>query len=141
MTSQCVAGLFCIGSVCQKKPVGTACGGNGECANNNCVDGYCCNSACNGVCQYCGLAASPGICGPAPLGFDPKPADACGAYECNGTATTVCPPASCGDNNNCRSGFTCQSGSCQTCHQTGGVCSQGNQNICCSGVCFSFQCQ
>jgi hypothetical protein len=139
MTSQCVAGLFCIGGICQKKPQGTACGSNGECANNNCVDGYCCNTACNGVCEYCGRASAPGTCGPAPLGFDPK-APGCGAYECNGTATTSCPPASCGDNNNCRSGFTCQSGSCQTCHQTGGVCSQGNQNICCSGVCFNFQC-
>jgi hypothetical protein len=134
-----VAGLFCVNNVCQKKPIGTACGANGECANSNCVDGYCCDSACNTLCEYCGRAAAPGICGPMPVNFDPK-SPFCGGYECDGTAFNSCPPATCSNNNSCRLGYTCQQGSCQVCKMTGSTCSQAQANACCSGVCFNFQC-
>ena len=42
-----------------------------ECASDFCVEGVCCNSACNGVCESC-VAGQRGRCDPAPDGTDPK---------------------------------------------------------------------
>jgi hypothetical protein len=74
-----------------------------------------------------------------PANFDPK-TPFCGGYECDGVVTTTC-PTSCSNNNNCRGGYTCQQGACQVCKMTGATCSAAQANACCSGVCFSFQCQ
>lgn len=74
-----------------KKALGAACSNGSECAQGNCVQGICCNSACNGVCSTCagtglcrapatdtrcatGLCASPGVC--------QAPSVACGSETC-----------------------------------------------------------
>jgi hypothetical protein len=46
--ADCAANYFCIGSTCKKKPDGTICGGNAECASGTC-GGRCCPSgtSCN----------------------------------------------------------------------------------------------
>ena len=44
------------------RPIGSACGGNTECAGNHCVDGFCCDSACSGQCQACDVGSSLGRC-------------------------------------------------------------------------------
>ncbi|HWO11198.1 MAG TPA: hypothetical protein VNN80_17005, partial [Polyangiaceae bacterium] len=43
-----------------KRGLGESCGGAAECGSGNCVQGVCCNSACNGVCSTC--AGTGGIC-------------------------------------------------------------------------------
>ncbi len=41
--------------------IGDACTVNGDCNNNQCVDGYCCDSPCSGNCDFCNLS-KPGFC-------------------------------------------------------------------------------
>jgi hypothetical protein len=137
----CVATAYCTaGGACQaKKSNGTACGSDNECTSAICVDGYCCNSRCTGVCDRCNRSGALGMCVAAALGSTPT-SPGCGAYACDGTAI-ACPPSSCGSSSNCVSGFTCQSGTCQTCRTSGMSCASTNPSVCCSGVCTSFQCQ
>jgi hypothetical protein len=77
------------------KAVGESCGSDAECANNQCVDGYCCAvaaSACTG-CRTCSVAGSLGQCTNVPTGSDPHgmcSAVIC-ANGCNGAG--ACAPA------------------------------------------------
>jgi len=75
-----------------------------QCASGFCVDGVCCNTACDGQCVTCGLAGFEGDCSIAPAGTDPHN-DCGGGGLCddvcaaNGTCTDrvgeVCIPSSC----------------------------------------------
>jgi hypothetical protein len=75
LDSQCAANQYCdnTGACKTRKGPGTACGLKGssngdcyangncaECQSGNCVDGWCCNTPCNGQCQNC--SANPGSC-------------------------------------------------------------------------------
>ena len=89
--------------------VGTACGHDADCASGFCVEGVCCNSACNGSCLTCSAAGNPGHCQPAAAGSDPRNdcpddgASTCGRDGfCDGTGKcrsyqsgTMCSPAAC----------------------------------------------
>ena len=60
---------------------GTACVVGTDCAEGHCVDGVCCNTACDGVCESCALATDgnvPGFCNPIAADSDPE-------SECGGT--------------------------------------------------------
>jgi hypothetical protein len=46
----------------RKGDLGNVCGNNEQCGSGFCADGRCCNSACDGQCESCGEAASPGTC-------------------------------------------------------------------------------
>lgn len=83
---------------CVGKPNGQTCSSSTECANGNCVDGVCCNTACSGQCEACDVNGSIGTCkavtgaphrsaqpARALCGGDP----ACGGM-CNGTVTAAC---------------------------------------------------
>src|SRR5437773_1259442 len=49
----CTGERTCDGlGMCRSKN-GTACGDNSECTSLNCVDGVCCNEACDGTCYSC----------------------------------------------------------------------------------------
>jgi hypothetical protein len=63
-------------------PGGSPCGAAAECANTLCVDGYCCDSHCDDVCETCALVGSEGVCKPYPSGEDPE--DQCGQGSCDG---------------------------------------------------------
>src|SRR5260221_1113578 len=66
--------------------IGKTCIGNGECQMGHCVDGFCCNSPCTGICLACNVAGHDGTCTPIPSGSDP--AAECGpASACNGAGT------------------------------------------------------
>ena len=96
---ECSATNLCDGSgncSVPKKGFGVSCGSRVECASGNCVDGVCCNTACDGICSTCAgtggiceapdedpacrsrLCASPGVC--------QDPTVACGAQTCAANA-------------------------------------------------------
>jgi hypothetical protein len=67
----CVTGLHCIANgdctsgvcsnfTCAVLTQGAACGVNSQCGTNNCVNGVCCNTACNGSCMACTHAYTGG---------------------------------------------------------------------------------
>ncbi len=71
-STQCASGFYCNGSTCvPKKAAGALCSNAQECLSGNCVDGVCCNTACNSVCQRCNIAGSVGTCTSIPAGTDP----------------------------------------------------------------------
>ncbi|HEX3905469.1 MAG TPA: hypothetical protein VH853_21780 [Polyangia bacterium] len=112
--ADCDQGTACIAKTCGPKPMGASCQAASECSSNFCVDGVCCESACNGTCQYCALPTSPGFCMTvAADNLDPR-----GVCQDKGAA-------SCGTNGKCDG-----TGSCET-YAQGTVC--GNES-CTSGV-------
>src|SRR5262249_7109380 len=59
----CALNEFCSAGQCvQKQPTGASCPSASACASGVCVDGFCCNNACNGQCQACDVAGKEGIC-------------------------------------------------------------------------------
>lgn len=84
--SQCDAIAICAENVCVAKlSNGEACWSSWECVSNYCVDGVCCNSACDGTCMGCTAdhtGGSDGTCGFIPAGLDPD--GECGMTACNG---------------------------------------------------------
>lgn len=52
-----------------------------------CVDGFCCDTQCNGECTACNLSGREGICTPIEVGLDPH--EECGICKaCNGDANS-----------------------------------------------------
>ena len=92
----CTAGNYCAAGVCtpQNGP-GVACGASDQCTSGNCVDGVCCDTACNGQCQACDVAGSAGTCanviGAPHGGRQPCATDGsvCGGV-CDGSSATAC---------------------------------------------------
>lgn len=82
-----------------KKDLGTACGGILECHSGFCVSGVCCDTGCNGACQVCTLASSPGVC-----------TSSCGNFACS-TEQNAC-FSSCTTSAQCVSGSACVDGAC-----------------------------
>jgi len=72
---------------------GTACVINANCASNFCVDGFCCNVSCSGLCQACSAArkgsGANGTCGNVANGTDPDN-ECAGVSTCNGAG--ACTP-------------------------------------------------
>ena len=87
---------YCDGNgVCTNapKPIGSACTASGQCATPSfCIDGVCCNQACNQTCYTCNNGTNPGSCLPLAAGLQDH------------SATTTCDAS----NQYCVSG-TCQS--------------------------------
>jgi RHS repeat-associated protein len=110
---------------------GILCTTSSQCASGFCVDGVCCNSACDAGCGACNLAGSVGTCAPKPSASTCTPdGNDCTTDTCNGSSLACQhPPKSngttCEDGNYCTVGDTCQAGSCsnpgplKTCAPTG----------------------
>ena len=50
----CRGTQYCSGGVCvTKKDPGTTCNTATECTSGECIDGYCCTTACTGQCEAC----------------------------------------------------------------------------------------
>ena len=118
------------------KATGKPCSASGQCASSYCIDGFCCNTACNTTCYSCGLPATPGTCQPIPAGLpDHSATTTCdGAMQyCTGSgtcgmnkypngqtcsATTDCGSGFCVDGKCCNSACT---GTCQSCAVAGSL--------------------
>jgi len=64
-SDECVAGFACVkhgglGQCVQARVVGASCDQDRECFSGHCVDGVCCNTACDSPCQKC---SKLGVCG------------------------------------------------------------------------------
>jgi MYXO-CTERM domain-containing protein len=58
-----------------KGVAGLSCVSNGECTSQHCIDGFCCDTACNAPCLGCSAKVKGqgpnGVCGPVVAGTDP----------------------------------------------------------------------
>ncbi|MGE0327883.1 MAG: Kelch repeat-containing protein, partial [Polyangiaceae bacterium] len=95
--NDCTADAFCTSlNTCEKKlAAGSACTTGQECESNFCVDGVCCDSACNGQCEACNVAPNLGACVPvngAPVGTRTQcnTSDTDCAGSCDGVDRAAC---------------------------------------------------
>ncbi len=158
--SQCTGGDYCdsTGHCVPQKANGQSCNltadckvaGCHECVNNNCVDGFCCNTACGGACDACASALGATTNGTCTIVTGSSGNPSCGAYLCQ-AGNAAC-PTTCSTDAQCAAGDYCdntshcvpqkaQGGTCNTtsdckvagCHE----CSTGNcvDGFCCDTAC------
>jgi len=110
-SADCAEGRFCSAGICTPTlGDGLGCGGDGECASGFCVDGTCCERACDGQCEACDASGSEGRCVPvsgephggrAACGGQGSCAGACGGEDTQACvfpgASTECGAATCAD--------------------------------------------
>ncbi|MEK7705346.1 MAG: integrin alpha, partial [Myxococcota bacterium] len=81
---ECAGDLACDGvGACYDTPIGATCAGREECPSGHCVDGVCCERACDGTCEACAselTGAADGVCMAVADGSDPQ-------SECEGELT------------------------------------------------------
>ncbi|MGE3669079.1 MAG: DNRLRE domain-containing protein [Polyangiaceae bacterium] len=139
----CSAGAeYCAAGVCTpNKGNGEQCSRDSMCVSGRCVDGYCCNSACDGQCEACNVTGSEGVCSAvtgAPRGARPAcstDGTAC-AGTCDGVATAACayPGSSTVCRNAaCSAGVATLEGHCTG----GGSCSPLQQQTCSPFICHA----
>jgi hypothetical protein len=107
------------GSCIPQLGLGAPCGAARDCSSGFCVDGVCCQSACNGVCEQC--AAGTGSCIMPPSDTDCDPV-ICASNECrlssgNITANLCRGRGQCKSQDDCRfteisEGTPCDAGQC-----------------------------
>lgn len=117
-STDCLSTHFCAGNTCvMDKPMGQACAAADECQSGFCVDGFCCNTACNGLCQACAAAMTPspnGTCANIDAGTDPG-TECADPSEC---VLSVCNAGACANQNApngsacTMGGTTCMNGTC-----------------------------
>lgn len=133
----CHAAGFCAGTVCAEKlNDGESCGADDECQNGHCVDGVCCNNACEGACQSC----STGVCELREAGDLGGPS--CAPFVCDGISE-LCPD-SCTSDEVCVDTFFCKLSDnlCQP-RENGTPCTDDDQcpeRFCVDGVCCGEAC-
>ena len=82
--AQCLPPNACSGNMCGKKPLGGRCTLGIECQSGNCIEGFCCDTACGDVCKSCAVAGQVGTCVNVPAGVvDPM-------ARCVATAESTC---------------------------------------------------
>jgi hypothetical protein len=111
-----------------KQGDGTGCMLASQCASNNCVDGYCCETTCTQLCKACNVPGALGDCAVVPAGVqDPPNCD--GALACDGSSGgNSCNKAANGTPCPYPNGASCASGICSV------------DNVCCTAACTG-QCQ
>ncbi|WP_437578603.1 Kelch repeat-containing protein [Sorangium sp. So ce887] len=121
---------------------GEACGAGCECQTGFCVDGVCCDTACEGACDACAEAAgasADGTCSPVTGracddGNDCTSDDACDAGTCAGEADDA---ATCDDGNECTRD-ACSGGECVGTPDDAAAC--GSQGLCTISSCRGGAC-
>jgi len=121
---------------------GTACTVNSQCQSGACADGFCCNTACSGVCQACSSAKNGlmnGSCGNVTNATDPD-AECPGVTVCNGAGacTQLAQGTACTVNGECASGFCvdgfCCNGACTFTCTACSLAKTGSANGTCANV-------
>ena len=131
---ECGATEYCDTGVCvAKNPNGTACTLDRECSSDQCIDGFCCDTLCDGTCESCGLTGTEGTCTPYAQGNDPE--NECAPDTCSGSSSCQCND---GVVNGNETGTDCGGGTCAACG-AGQGCTQPSD--CLSGVCTGMMCQ
>ena len=149
----CGTGKYCAGTTCATlKAKGDSCSDKTECSTGNCVDGYCCDSACNGTCQSCSVThgtctntTSPhsgkscsgtGTCASTCNGSSPEcvfPVNAaCGSASCLNSSTLQL-AGTCNSQGSCSQSTqscTCVQNACADCSPTASQCSAGVPQTC-----------
>jgi hypothetical protein len=97
----CAGPLSCSAQGECKRALGFVCTVGADCANGLCVDGFCCESACDGACGVCN--DTPGRCTALPASSSGTPS--CAPYLCNGQDTTC--PTECASDAECATGYGC----------------------------------
>jgi hypothetical protein len=96
-SDQCLDDLYCNAGNCSPRlPLKSHCEASRDCLDGvPCVDGYCCDSPCDGICEACGEPGSHGKCVPVsgePRGARPlcgEPSGECGLI-CDGAKRSEC---------------------------------------------------
>jgi len=101
-----------------KKGNGAACNTGSECTSNNCVDGVCCNLACNGVCETC---QSTGLCRAAATDAACSPVS-CSSFDAECVTDRSNTPNACSGRGQCRTTEDCGFRSTNTRCGQGGLC-------------------
>ncbi|MDI3291378.1 hypothetical protein [Polyangium sp. 15x6] len=148
--NECLSGNICLAGACKPPGMpGVPCATGSDCSSGFCVDGVCCDTACEGSCEACSAAkkgqGADGQCAPIKTGTDPD--DECAAQ----------PPSTCGLDGQCNgagacslyaAGTPCAAGSCMGTTQANpsqcdgsGTCAPGTQASCVEGyACVGDKC-
>lgn len=136
---QCLAPRICINGSCGKRGQGQTCTASEQCESGFCVDGVCCESACQDRCFTCSSSKARGKCQlvaagtPDPRAQGAAPGSSPGAICLDQGAT------SCGSNGRCdgkggcelyRNGTTCAPGRCEL-----GGATAVSSSVCRAGKC------
>ena len=126
--SDCIDGYYCAsGGTCTAKQAGGTCTTAKECGSGFCVDGYCCNAKCDGLCQSC--KATPGSCTSVTT---PRSScggsGTCGTKKCDGVSPScVFPQADVSCPDTCSTDW---SGVMSSACNGAGACGTGSKNSC-----------
>ena len=117
---------------------GQPCSPNDHCESGHCVDGVCCNSACDIDCISCNIHGNAGTCRLVPMGSDDDNPSCSGANACNGSGVCVNAGEKGHFGDFCTGDGDCFNGACHDtelkCRLGGGdPCTTGDQ--CESGTC------
>lgn len=106
---------------------GVSCNSFADCGSGFCVDGVCCNSTCNSLCQACNVSGSVGTCTNFTANTDPYnecPTECNGAGACEAANGTACTLASQCQSGNCVDNYCCNSACsslCQACNVSNNI--------------------
>jgi hypothetical protein len=93
---------------------GSTCSKATDCVSLNCVDGVCCNTACDGACFSCNQAQSPGTCSPVNGAVDDAAATPCNGVNICGVAAGGQPHCGLKSGQSCATNAQCASATCGT---------------------------
>lgn len=117
-TTPDLSGLSATADGALQPPANTTCTIGAQCASGFCVDGVCCDRACDGACESCALTGRVGTCSPIKNAMD----DVCGgesicddAGACRKLLGKACASSVECASGNCVDGVCCGSGACGTC--------------------------
>jgi MYXO-CTERM domain-containing protein len=141
---ECITGAFCDetdGNCRGDLPVGAACTRPDQCQSTFCADGFCCNQACNQVCEACDVPDTSGKAGSCTTvvtdeaphhGICQAAHPDCGAGKCDGSSRVECAFAA----------SVCGAKTCSATTLTQGLCTTKGQ--CTAGAsvsdCGLYQC-
>ncbi|MFO0675835.1 MAG: hypothetical protein U0169_04835 [Polyangiaceae bacterium] len=145
----CDSGLRCDADAVCRATVTTRCARPTDCLSGYCVDGVCCDSACDGGCDACNLV--PGVCTAVSAGSTGS-RPACAPFVCDGVSR-ACPTA-CTNDAQCGAGLFCAAGGrCVPRRDAGATCDPGTEcndpsrcapcaaGACVDGVCCNRACE